>query len=178
MKGMILCKSNVIQKHNEKRGKEILKVGESVAFATTAQERMEFGNGTQGRCIPVFLEAEHGGVRRGLGENGGQGILVPSEGPGGEGAVAPAPLPESSCRQGGTRTALPGAARGCREAGLLLPTAQLFADRRGSREMSPCCCRAGAAHADGVRQGPAPQPGGHSSAVPRAAAPLRRAGAG
>lgn len=38
--------------------------------------------------------------------------------------------------------------------------------------MSPCC-RCGAAHADGARQGPAPQPMVHSTGVPRAA-PLHR----
>lgn len=34
--------------------------------------------------------------------------------------------------------------------------------------MSPCC-RCGAAHADGARQGPAPQPAVHSTGVPWAA---------
>ncbi|RLW12153.1 hypothetical protein DV515_00000728 [Chloebia gouldiae] len=44
---MILCESNIIQKHNEEGGKEILEVGGSVAFANMAQKRMELGNGSQ-----------------------------------------------------------------------------------------------------------------------------------
>lgn len=158
---MMLSESNMIQKLKEERGKEILKVGGSVTFANTAQKRMEFGNGLRRTRTSTFLEAAAGGFRRGVGGNGGQGILVPSEGPGGEGAAVPAPLPDSRCRQSGMPRALPGAARGCREAaGVPLPTAQLCADRRGSREMSPCCCcRSGAAHAHRVRRGPAPQAG-------------------
>ncbi|CAN8204822.1 unnamed protein product [Coccothraustes coccothraustes] len=49
MKRMILCESNIIQKHKEEGGKEILEAGGSVAFANTAQKRMEFGNGSQRR---------------------------------------------------------------------------------------------------------------------------------
>lgn len=61
----------MIQKLKEERGKEILKAGGSVAFANTAQKRMEFGNGSRKTC--TFLEAAAGGVRSGVGGNGGQG---------------------------------------------------------------------------------------------------------
>lgn len=87
MKGTMLCESNIIQRHNEERGKEILKAGGSVAFANMAQKRMEFGNGSQGSTHTLQQHPEGFG-------NGGQGVLVPTEGAGGEAAVVPAPVPE------------------------------------------------------------------------------------
>lgn len=143
---MILCESNTIQKHNEEGGKEILEVGGSVAFANMAQKRMELGNGSQRTCIHRFLEAAPGGVRSGVGGNGGQDLEARE-------LWVPAPLPES-----GSGRALPGAARG---AGSRTPAPKSTAVRRAPREPGdvPLLLPLGGCPAAGGRRDPAPRPG-------------------